>query len=289
MKCKLCGSKRMVKLNTIYANEIKLAYKMNFKIDVSKFFVSDVVYLYKCLDCDIKSFYGVRPGDSDFYDYLQEFPMYYESDKPEFRQALNYIAKYNPSKILEIGAGKGFFLEKLKNTFEVRASELSKKSMEVLKEKGISLDTEQDTYDFICSFQVVEHIDNLGDLLSFIDKKLRVGGLLFISVPNNDSPYFQETFDVLDYPPHHLHQFSKKALLSIGNILKYELIDYWVEPMRIEHFVSIIRHRRKKIMNRFKFISKAFSLVDYFLIPYIYNFYKDVIPGHTHGALFKKI
>lgn len=281
MKCKLCGCEKMIKLRSIDVKYIQSFYK----IDISKYFRNDQFIQYMCTNCQIKSFDGVIPADSAFYDYIQELPMYYESDKYEFKKAIECILKYKPKKILEIGAGRGYFLEKIKDSFEVRATEYSEKSLKYLKSKGIQLDKDDDTYDFIVSFQVLEHVDNLADLLNFIDKKLETNGYLFISVPNNDSLYFQETFDILDYPPHHMHQFNEHSLKYIAKILNYKLLEYWTEPIRIEHFGFIIRHRRKKIMHRFKFISKFLSVLDYLFLPYMYD---KNIPGHTHMVLLQK-
>ena len=118
-----------------------------------------------------------------------------------------------------------------------------------------------------------------------MDRKLEANGYLFVTVPNNDSDYFQETFDILDYPPHHMHQFNEYALKYIAKEMNYELLEYWIEPMRIEHYSSIIRQRRKKIMHKFKFVSKVFSLIDYLLLPYNYD---SKAIGHTHGILLQK-
>lgn len=281
MKCKLCGNTKLLKMQTINVDKIKIGYK----IDVSKYFKANEFVEYKCSNCQIKSFSDVAPGDSEFYDFLQEQPMYYETDKGEFRKAIELISKYSPNKLLEIGAGRGYFLEKIKDSFEVKASEYSEKSLSYLKSKNIFLDEDGDLYDFIVSFQVFEHVDNLRDLLSFVDKKLDINGYLFVTVPNNDSDYFQETFDILDYPPHHMHQFNEYALKYIAKEMNYELLEYWIEPMRIEHYSSIIRQRRKKIMHRFKFVSKIFALIDYLFLPYAYD---NKAVGHTHGVLLQK-
>ena len=281
MKCKLCGSEKLIKTQNISTNNIQIGYKIN----VKKYFKSDEFIEYRCSNCQIKSFDNVIPGDSEFYDFLQEQPMYYESDKGEFRKAIELISKYSPNKLLEIGAGRGYFLEKIKNSFEVRASEYSEKSLIYLKSKNVLLDKDNDSYDFIVSFQVFEHVDNLKELLSFVDRKLEANGYLFVTVPNNDSDYFQETFDILDYPPHHMHQFNEYALKYIAKEMNFELLEYWIEPMRIEHYSSIIRQRRKRIMHKFKFVSKVFSLLDYLLLPYNYD---NKETGHTHGILLQK-
>ena len=76
-----------------------------------------------------------------------------------------------------------------------------------------------------------------------------------------------------------MHQFNEYALKYIAKEMNFELLEYWIEPMRIEHYSSIIRQRRKRIMHKFKFVSKVFSLLDYLLLPYNYD-NKEI--GHTH-------
>lgn len=282
MECKLCGNKKMIEIKSFKVEDIQTFYEF----DISKYFYGNEFKLYWCTNCQIKTFGNIIPPDSKFYDQVQKLHNYYEQDKNEFTKAIELIIRYNPKKILEIGAGYGHFLDKIKNVYNVKASEYSEKALKVLQAKNISIDDDSDTYDFIVSFQTFEHIYDLRAFLEFVDKKLEVGGYLFITVPNNDSNYFKETFDYLDYPPHHVHQFNEYALKYIAKVMNYELLEYWVEPLRIEHYSSIIKHRRKKLSYRLKFLSKIFSLFDYMLIPYFYN---NQEKGHTHGVLLKKI
>lgn len=243
--------------------------------------------LYQCQVCGIKSFDKVLPADSELNSALQELPFYYEESKGEFNYAIELISRLVPKKILEIGAGRGYFLEKLKNSYDVRAVEYSDKSLMFLQEKNIKFDEKGLTYDFICAFQVMEHIENLTEFLKFCDEKLEVNGCLLILVPNNDSSYFTETINVLDFPPHHLHQFNEKALKYIAKVLNKEIIEYWQEPLRIEHYTCMIRVRRNKMMHRFPFIRRLFYIMDYLLIPYFYDRNRKE-PGHTHAVLLQK-
>ncbi|MBN2964468.1 class I SAM-dependent methyltransferase [Sulfurospirillum sp. T05] len=282
MKCKMCKSTRIVRLEVVESIHIKEKYKF----DVARFFQQEKFDLLKCLDCDLKFFNKVVSGDSLFYDLLQENEFYYEKEKAEFDFALSKIAHLNPKKILEIGAGKGCFVEKIKDYYDVRVSEFSKKSIDFLEKNNVTFDSSNDTYDFICAFQVLEHVERLDIFLEFIDSKLEDNGYLLLSVPNNDSEYFKNVFDALDYPPHHMYQFSRKALHSIGVKLHYSVEDYWTEPLRIEHYFSIIKSKRLKLMKAHPIKRNFFSLFDYLLAPYFYD--KSQI-GHTHAILFQKI
>ena len=282
MKCSLCGSGKVIKLETRNPNSITKFYNIN----IDRFFSSETFSLYRCMNCDLKMFDGVIPGDSDFYDYMQTTPMYYEEEKEEFNFAISMIQKYNPKTLLEIGAGQGFFLEKLLGALEVRVNEFSEKSKQILKKKNIQFDEEGMTYDFICSFQVFEHVKNLKALIEFCDKKLNNKGYILISVPNEDSIYNKEVFNWMNYPPHHIYRFSKVSLENIARLKNYRVMEYWKEPLRIEHFITIIRDRREKTLTKYPIGKKIFSLFDHFIAPYFLD--SNTMIGHTHAILLQK-
>lgn len=283
MRCKFCGSERTIKIQTIEVKTIKKFYKIN----IDRFFTSPDFHLYRCLNCDLRMYNNIIPGDSDFYDYIQNTTLYYEEDKNEFEYAISKIQELNPKTILEIGAGAGFFLEKLLNGFDIRASEFSEKSKLILKQKNISLDEEGLKYDFICSFQVFEHVEDLNKILEFCNNKLNKNGYLLISVPNEDSDYNKEIFNWLNYPPHHTLRFSKQSLYNIAKIINYQVIDYWYEPLRIEHFKSLVRERRNKVISGYSIVKKILSVLDLLLVPYFYQ--PNIAIGHTHAILLKKV
>lgn len=79
-------------------------------------------------------------------------------------------------------------------------------SIQKMIEKGIELDQPDDQYDFVCNFQVLEHVPDAYDFIKIMVDKLKPGGHLLITVPNSDSKYYTERFGALDYPPHHMTQ-----------------------------------------------------------------------------------
>jgi SAM-dependent methyltransferase len=287
MTCRLCGSSNLAVLETIPVEKLRACYAF----DTTRFFPSGAVELFGCLACGLRSFGNALPGDAEFYDRLQAIPNYYEDNKAEFEHALATIAALKPASVLDVGAGRGLFLRKLLRvpSLQVRASELSEKSLAALRNLGVSIDAEADRYDFICSFQVFEHIADLRDILAFCDRKLLPGGHMLVSVPNADSPLFRETFAYLDYPPHHMNRFSKAALESMGRILGYAVIEYWQEPLRIEHFSSVVKGRRQKLLDagRFRWLRERLgALVDTIVLPAIHGQRQEI--GHSHTVVYRK-
>ena len=112
---------------------------------------------------------------------------------------------------------------------------------------------------------------------------------MLVSVPNADSPLFRETFAYLDYPPHHMNRFSKAALESMGRILGYAVIEYWQEPLRIEHFSSVVKGRRQKLLDagRFRWLRERLgALVDTIVLPAIHGQRQEI--GHSHTVVYRK-
>lgn len=285
--CRLCHSDALVRLGSIPSAELAACYAF----DTARFFPGPAVELLGCLQCGLRMFSGGLPGDAEFYDRIQAIPSYYEDDKPEFEHALATIASVRPTSVLDVGAGRGCFLQRLSRlpSVRVRASELSGKSLAALRGLGIELDTEADRYDFVCSFQVFEHVADLRGLMDFVDRKLLSGGHLLVSVPNPESPLFRETFAYLDYPPHHVSRFPKQALESMGRLLGYTPIDYWQESLRLEHWSSVVKGRRRALLagSRFRRLRERIgALADAILLPMLHGQRPDI--GHSHTMVYRK-
>ena len=285
--CRLCGSNSLAVLELIPTSKLKACYAF----DTGRFFPGPEVELLGCLECGVRLFGRALPGDSEFYDRLQAIPKYYEDDKAEFEHALSTISAVKATSVLDVGAGRGLFLRKLQRvpSLRVRASELSERSLAALRQAGIAIDADGDRYDFVCSFQVFEHIDDLRAIMSFVDGKLLPGGHLLVSVPNPDCPLFRETFAYLDYPPHHMNRFPRRALESMGRLLGYSVTDYWQEPLRIEHYSSVVKGRRQKLLEsgRLRAIRQRIgALVDVLLLPALHG--QRAEAGHSHTMVYRK-
>lgn len=285
--CRLCGSTALAALESIPVARLTACYAF----DTTRFFSGPSVELLGCLDCGLRSFDLATPGDSEFYDRLQSIPNYYEDDKAEFGHALATIASVRPTSVLDVGAGRGLFLRKLLRvpSLRIRASELSEKSLASLRQAGIGIDAPGERYDFVCSFQVFEHVADLRAIMAFVDEKLLPGGHLLVSVPNPDSPLFRETFAYLDYPPHHMNRFPKRALESLGLVAGYAPVDYWQEQLRIEHFSSVVKGRRQKLLasGRLRWLRERLgALADAILLPAIHGQRQEI--GHSHTMVYRK-
>lgn len=106
------------------------------------------------------------------------------------------------SKILDYGCGTGLFSHYLykKIGCKIDAVDISKDEIEGAKtawnDDNINWMIMEDftfpkeEYDLIISSQVIEHIHNVGNYLSVINKMLKENGVLYIGTPNVQTPAF---------------------------------------------------------------------------------------------------
>lgn len=287
--CPLCSSSRLVVARTQAVDRLRRAYEASFKISVAPYFPQPQLQLYQCLACDLRHYGPALEGDAPFYDALQAAVPYYEADKPEFDFALRELARIQPRRVLEFGCGEGLFLRKIRGAFDVRGSEISARALEKLAQAGIERDAPADAYDMVVAFQVIEHVADVRRLLEDLLNKLEPGGRLLVTVPNADARYFQEAFDALDHPPHHMTRWTRQALESIGRVFDLEVESYFVEPQRFGHYLALIRARRDQLMTGGRldpWLQRLGRVVDALALPYAFD--QADYPGHTHGMVFRK-
>lgn len=290
--CPLCESRRHVWLKEIQASDLIEKYRRFFQIDVKHYFPEPSVALVQCADCRLKYFHPRSEGKSDLYEQLERFEWYYQDEKPEFEYALEKLMEKKPSSVLEIGCGDGRFLKKICRLFPVRAREYNEKALKKLAQMGIPLDEEGMKYDFVMAFQVLEHVEDVKGFLDLCVEKLNDGGYLLITVPNNDSKYINEVDVILDHPPHHATQWPKAALYEVARIYSLDVEEYYVDPLRFEHYRAIIDSRRRTLPlgDLFEQSGGVFrhlvSAIDRVLAPFFTTSYP--IPDTRMDACIKK-
>lgn len=149
-----------------------------------------------------------------------------EMTRMAYSKLLDEFEKFRKTnRILDAGCGRGWFLEEAKKRgWEVYGTEFSDKAIEVCSAKGINMKHgalsaemfEENYFDVITSFEVIEHINNPLTDLKEIHSFLRSGGLFYCTTPNFNSVmryYLKEKYNVIEYPEH-LTYYTKKTLTS---------------------------------------------------------------------------
>ena len=214
-------------------------------IDISKYLKGfDSIGLYKCCETGYRFYYPFDIcGDSEFYSQLERNNWYYMEAKWEHDEALKNIKVGD--RVLEIGAGRGSFLQKAIGIEKVRCVglELNQSAAASAKARGIDVLVETseqhaknhvNEYDIICLFQVLEHVPNPGSLLNSVMRMLKLDGRLIIGVPDNSvratTSIFNKENDLLNMPPHHMGLWDMISLAALTKIYPIHLECLMIEP-----------------------------------------------------------
>ncbi len=149
----------------------------------------------------------------------------------------NIIKTKKHSKLLDMGCGDGFFLEKIKDLelkkygidiSEKRIKRASKKSnAKLLQCPAEKTPFENNFFDIVVCTDVLEHVQDSTQVINEIKRIVKKNGIIFISFPNEKLWMFCRAI-LLRFPikiPDHLNSFSIKPLdLKFGikhNFEKY--------------------------------------------------------------------
>ncbi|MDX1959892.1 MAG: class I SAM-dependent methyltransferase [Leptospiraceae bacterium] len=292
----LTNSTNVKLLKEVPTEHIIQGYKNGLGIDVSEYFKEqDSIQLYECLDTSIQFFYPIQKmGDSKFYEQLQSFDWYYMDWKWENQIILDSVKPNN--KILEIGSGGGSFVKRLTElSYNITGLEMNQNSIEKAKLLNYKIlgesiqehaDKNQEKYDLVCSFQVMEHIPELKEVITSSIKSLKSKGRLFISVPNNSSFIGEDTENILNMPPHHFSLWDKNVFMSLEKKFPIDLKKIYFEPIQVYHYEYFHNVKLKVLKSIF---SKIFyeNFYKVIIFPLIKNF-PSVIPGFTIIGEFEK-
>lgn len=288
-------------------------YKKTFEIDVSYLFKSLIQIEYReHKQSGIKFFAPAIPADSAFYEQMQKFDWYYQKNKSEYVTASKYTKN---KKVLEIGSGYAYFYD-YSDADEYTGLEYNQLAVDTVMQRniaGLKLHKENiethaknrlDSYDTVCSFQVLEHVL---DPFSFIEDSItccKRGGYLIFSVPAHDSFIRYSKNYILNLPPHHLTHWPDRAFKYFEEKYKVELVELKHESLDAIHrqwFLNTLgknlimnmlclNNNNSLIVESFfdKVLSKCGNLVG-LLLSKGYDNWVFMPVGHTVTAIFKKL
>lgn len=213
-----------------------------------------------CSSCTLISFHGEPAANGQYYERLQQQPWYYMAEKPEFGVAATRIDE--GARVLEVGSGVGNFATAIPGRHYV-GLELNEGAVRqaVSQNRNVQLVSLRDhlrenagSYDWVVSFQVLEHVEDVHGFIGDCVQALRPGGQLALSVPNDDGFVGVERNNVLNYPPHHLTRWPVSALKAVCDYfpLAVQAIEY--DKLEDGH---VLPYAKALILNTFKPLSAA--------------------------------
>jgi SAM-dependent methyltransferase len=264
--------------------------------DVSSYFAD--VPLVEVYECERSGYRFYHPfslvGREELYQYLQQFDWNYKPNKWEYQRAAALIKK--PATVLDVGCGKGAFLKIAKeHDLDGFGLELNSHAADVARKNGLKVSVQmidryatenQNSYDAVCSFQVLEHIPDVRPFIEACILATKPGGTLIFGVPNNDG-FLKYADAVLNSPPHHMGLWTEASLRSLDGIFPIKLLSIETEPLaEIDWYVAVAERRRLK---------NTYLRAAYFKLG-LSNLTRKVvaakahrIPGHTILAVYKKV
>lgn len=218
------------------------------------------------------------------------------------RSLLAYLeaAKLVSGNVLEIGTGSGYGVDIIAPATESfltidkfqseninnAPANVSFKQMNVPPLKGI----ESDSYDYVITFQVIEHIQRDDLFLQEIHRVLKTGGQLIVTTPNKKMSITRNPWHVREYTVAELEQlllrffqkvdtkgvFGNQAIMdyyeknkaSVRKITRFDIFDlqYRLPRQLLQIPYDILnRINRKKLLNSNQDLVKGITHEDYFI------------------------
>ena len=126
---------------------------------------------------------------------------------------------HSQNYLLDIGSGKGEFIEYMSTkNWNVESYDPFYKNNDIINFNS--------KFDIVTMWHSLEHIHNLLDVFSIINKSLSVNGYLLVAVPNIDAydrKFFKKNWVAYD-PPRHLYHFSIDSMRKLLDVNNFEII-----------------------------------------------------------------
>lgn len=214
------------------------------------------------------SFDKLRPGGSGILP-EETHPKFFSRHLSAYNFTLPYVIDKD---ILEIGFGDGYganFLagyaksvkavDILERNINLASNKYKRPNLEFKKSCGSCLDFQDNVFDVVVSFQVIEHIpeEDIAEYLKSIKRILKRNGIAFISTLNLDKnkkpnrPYTKNPF--------HIKEFTCSDL---NTVIKDVFEDY--EMYGLFYTPKLIFYERLKKIGLFKFFPQSLNMVDKF-------------------------
>jgi SAM-dependent methyltransferase len=170
---------------------------------------------------------------------------------------LNLLPK-NSKNLLDYGCGTGEFLvHAQKRNFDVLGQEPNLQALKIAQEKlgknrvsSTDIFSISEKFDCITLWHVLEHIPEIEKFIPELISKLKVGGKLFIAVPNHtsfDAKYYGEFWAAYDVPRHlwHFSPNSMNRLFSHFGMKIEKTYPLWFDS----YYVSLLSEKYKNPKN----------------------------------------
>lgn len=207
----------------------------------------------------------------------------------------NNLKNYS-GKILDVGCGNGYFISSIKNKDDqLYGVDVSEESLEIAKNRcpevkfikikvGDSLPFEDNYFDVVTLFHVLEHVDSEERIVAEIFRVLKSGGLLFLSSPYNGLFTWADTAN-LRYRLPLLHKFFVQLFLGRDEYSK-RFVNYKKEKIFGDCSSNRNWHKHYQELEIRKLLHGKFSILEFkkfsFFMPFL------LVLGNIWNYFFSK-
>ena len=269
----------------------ELCNSTNFKETKYSIFKQKIV---KCQKCGfVRLNYFKEEYDQDLYKYYENYSKTINSKEWKERAKLNltslrktlkkYSYKYNSNKkdisLLDFGCGLGLTLDTSKKLgWDTSGIEMNQFCIDFCQKKNHQVFTnlsqikDNNKFDIITLFDVLEHVPNPNNLLKDLKTKLSKEGFLIITCPNWNSLeryIFQNDWKAID--PQHYYYFNEKSIrnsLKKANLKIIKLKTKNFNPFQNKKIKDKKSLRKRNATKLRSFVSKGIG----FFIKKIFNY-----------------
>lgn len=248
-ECPLCGHKHFEVIARFAINDLILAWQTKLGFNpIADVYQNKLLEKRRCLNCGL-GFYNYHLSDCiTLYQQIEaKMPVYYPTFRSEYAIAAHLIEHFHPQKFLEIGAGRGDFLQLIKNKVpNVFANDTNPAAVDYCQQKGITiydclLSEIKDKFDFICSFELFEHIADGKGFFEQCLSHLEPTGYLLIATPNPDSILKVIGNGIFNLPPHHQFDYSYQSFEYLADLYHLKIIHYEESVLSYRHYAKYVQ------------------------------------------------
>lgn len=162
--------------------------------------------------------------ESDYFNHTYQGKYIQRNPPHKWKSFLKEITKHKPSgHLLDVGCALGLFLQQAINLYECDGCDISHYALSLAREKlpdkvrlipnSIDHIEDQNLYDVITCFDVVEHIPELDGVWKNLNRLLKPNGIIVLTVPVYDGP-LGWLVDRMDKDQSHVHRQERKFWLK---------------------------------------------------------------------------
>jgi 2-polyprenyl-3-methyl-5-hydroxy-6-metoxy-1,4-benzoquinol methylase len=193
-------------------------------------FRDELFHVWRCAQCN-----SIHARDEvDLAHYYAGYPFHHMADKPiDWMLAAMYKSQLKrlqdaglkrEHSLLDYGCGGGTFVRYLQSQGFARATGFDEYS-----ERFADRSTLSQTYDFVFTQDVLEHVPDPNVFLREVNGLVSEGGCVAFGTPSADAIDLHDAAQSLHalHQPYHRHIFSKQALIGIADRMGWELVRYY--------------------------------------------------------------